>query len=34
MRDELHMSVDDAREVMSRTVAALLVAAIAAAGLR
>ena len=34
MRDELHMSIDDAREVMSRTVAALLVAAIAAAGLR
>ena len=34
MRDELHMSVDDARDVMSRTVAALLVAAIAAAGLR
>jgi AcrR family transcriptional regulator len=34
MRDELHMAIDDAREVMSRTVAALLVAAIAAAGLR
>ena len=29
MRDELHMSVEDARDVMSRTVAALLVAAIA-----
>jgi AcrR family transcriptional regulator len=27
MRDELHMSVEDARDVMSRTVAALLVAA-------
>ena len=34
MRDELHMSVDEARDGMSRTVAALLVAAIAAAGLR
>jgi AcrR family transcriptional regulator len=34
MRDALHMSVEDARDVMSRTVAALLVAAIAAAGLR
>jgi TetR/AcrR family transcriptional regulator of autoinduction and epiphytic fitness len=34
MRDELHMSLDEAREGMSRTVAALLVAAIAAAGLR
>jgi hypothetical protein len=34
MRDGLHLDVDDARECMGRTIAALLVAAIASAGLR